>query len=84
LAGIVGAVLAVPLVAVAWGVIKVWTGRDEFSEVDPVDRAQEQIQAVNEARERELERDREARKESKTAKKTAEAVVSDDTSSEDK
>jgi len=84
LAGIVGAVLAVPLVAVAWGVIKVWTGRDEFSEVDPVDRAQEQIQAVNEARERELERDREARKESKTAKKTAEAVVSDDTSADDK
>lgn len=33
LSGIVGAVLAVPLVAVAWGVIKVWTGRDRKSVV---------------------------------------------------
>ncbi|GAB3619463.1 hypothetical protein GCM10027417_07230 [Glutamicibacter endophyticus] len=29
LAGIVGAILAVPLVAAGWAVVKVWTGRDE-------------------------------------------------------
>ncbi|HEY4557810.1 MAG TPA: AI-2E family transporter, partial [Enteractinococcus sp.] len=65
LAGIIGAVLAVPLVAVAWSVIKVWTGRDEPLDVDPVDRAAEQIQAVSEERERELER---LKRERKTAK----------------
>lgn len=33
LAGIIGAVLAVPLVAAAWAVIKVWTGRDKSNPV---------------------------------------------------
>lgn len=71
LAGIIGAVLAVPLVAVAWSVIKVWTGRDEPLDVDPVDRAAEQIQAVSEERERELER---LKRERKTAKEEKDAV----------
>lgn len=72
LAGIIGAVLAVPLVAVAWSVIKVWTGRDEPLDVDPVDRAAEQIQAVEDERHRELEqrkRERKAAKEEKDAVK---------------
>jgi putative heme transporter len=43
LSGIVGAVLAVPLTAAAWGVIKVWSGRDEESEGTPVQDAQEEI-----------------------------------------
>jgi len=71
LAGIIGAVLAVPLVAVAWSVIKVWTGRDEPLDVDPVDRAAEQIQAVIEEGERELER---LKRERKTAKEEKDAV----------
>ncbi len=68
----IGAVLAVPLVAVAWSVIKVWTGRDEPLDVDPVDRAAEQIQAVEDERHRELEqrkRERKAAKEEKDAVK---------------
>lgn len=43
LSGIIGAVLSVPLVAVAWGVIKVWSGRDEAAERSPVDQAQDEI-----------------------------------------
>jgi len=42
LAGIVGAVLAVPLVAAAWAVIKVWTGRDKS---DAVAEASEDIKS---------------------------------------
>ena len=71
LAGIVGAVLAVPLVAVAWAVIKVWTGREEPLEVDPVGRADEQIQAVAEERKREREAFKLERKAAKEAKKDA-------------
>jgi len=40
LAGIVGAVLSVPLVAASWAVIKVWTGRDKS---DPVPAASAEI-----------------------------------------
>ena len=69
LAGIIGAVLAVPLVAVAWSVIKVWTGRDESLTVDPVDRAEEQISAVSNERERELTELKAERKAAKQAKK---------------
>lgn len=47
LSGIVGAVLAVPLVAVAWGVIKVWTGRDEGAEGSAIDDAQAEIAAAH-------------------------------------
>lgn len=43
LAGIIGAVLAVPLVAVAWSIIKVWTGRDEQLERALIDEAQDEI-----------------------------------------
>jgi predicted PurR-regulated permease PerM len=32
LAGIIGALLAVPITAVAWAIIKVWTGRGEPAE----------------------------------------------------
>ncbi|WP_190263626.1 AI-2E family transporter [Glutamicibacter nicotianae] len=42
LAGIVGAVLAVPLVAAAWAVVKVWTGRDKS---DAVAEASEDIKS---------------------------------------
>lgn len=75
LAGIVGAVLAVPLVAVAWGIIKVWTGRDEHLSVDPVDRAQTQIVQVSTERARyaeELKQQRKDEKKAKKAKKKAE------------
>src|SRR5690625_1467907 len=47
LSGIVGAVLSVPLVAVAWGIIKVWSGRDEAAEVSAVDQAADQIAAAH-------------------------------------
>ena len=84
LAGIVGAVLSVPLVAVAWSVIKVWTGRDEHMQVDPVDTAEEQIAAVSAERERILEQqkqDRKAESKAKKARKEVEkqkAAVADD------
>ncbi|WP_404285352.1 AI-2E family transporter [Glutamicibacter arilaitensis] len=42
LAGIIGAVLSVPLTAAAWAVIKVWTDRDNS---DAVDDAQKDIRA---------------------------------------
>lgn len=71
LAGIVGAVLAVPLVAVAWGVIKVWTGRDEDVERGPVDRAYEQIESVNAERRQREEEEKQQRKAEKQAKKAA-------------
>lgn len=80
LAGIIGAVLAVPLVAVAWSVIKVWTGRDEPLDVDPVDRAAEQIQAVSEERERELERLKRERKAAKEEKDAVNLGAAEDTS----
>lgn len=76
LAGIVGAVLSVPLVAVAWSVIKVWTNRDVSAEWDPVDRAADQIQIVGMERERrETERKEQlkADKRAKKARKIAEA-----------
>lgn len=71
LAGIVGAVLAVPLVAVAWGVIKVWTGRDEDVERGPVDRAYEQIESVNVERRQREEEEKQQRKAEKQAEKAA-------------
>jgi hypothetical protein len=42
LAGIVGAVLSVPLTAAAWAVVKVWTDRDNS---DAVDDAKKDIEA---------------------------------------
>ncbi len=42
LAGIIGAVLSVPLTAAAWAVIKVWTNREK---VDPAVQAQQDIEA---------------------------------------
>lgn len=45
LAGIVGAVLSVPLTAAAWAVIKVWTGREKS---DPVEVARQEIAEENE------------------------------------
>ncbi|WP_159609249.1 AI-2E family transporter [Glutamicibacter sp. JC586] len=48
LAGIIGAVLAVPLVAAAWAVIKVWTGRDKSN---PVAEASADIQTEAEIEE---------------------------------
>ncbi|GAA2030037.1 AI-2E family transporter [Yaniella flava] len=74
LAGIVGAVLSVPLVAVAWSVIKVWTGRDEHMQVDPVDTAEEQIAAVSAERERVLEQQKQDRKAEAKAKKACKEV----------
>lgn len=71
LAGIVGAVLSVPLVAVAWSVLKVWTGRDGELRRDPVDRAREQIAEVSAERERKLEADKQQRKAKKQADKAA-------------
>ena len=47
LAGIIGAVLAVPLTAAAWGVIQVWSGRDGEVEYDAVEEAQDQIEEVH-------------------------------------
>ena len=47
LSGIIGAVLSVPLVAVAWGIIKVWTGRDEEAEGSAIDQAQDEIAAAH-------------------------------------
>lgn len=76
LAGIIGAVLAVPMVAVAWSIIKVWTDRDVATEWDPVDRAEEQIQVVGlerKRREEELKEKRKAEKQAKKARKIAEA-----------
>lgn len=81
LAGIIGAVLAVPLVAAAWSVIKVWTGREAPLVVDPVDRAEEQIRAVTREREQELnirKQERKAVKTARKAKKTESVAVSDD------
>ena len=50
LAGIVGAVLSVPLVAASWAVIKVWTGRDKS---DAVAEASEDIKSEVEIHEEE-------------------------------
>jgi len=65
LAGIVGAVLSVPLVAVLWSVVKVWTGREEPHGVDPVDHAKQQIAMVGAEREQYLK----AKKQQKKAEK---------------
>ncbi|MDN6356989.1 AI-2E family transporter [Yaniella sp.] len=76
LAGIIGAVLSVPMVAVAWSVIKVWTDRDVPAEWDPVDRAEEQIEMVGMERKRrqnELKEQHKAEKQAKKARKIAEA-----------
>lgn len=81
LAGIIGAVLAVPLVAAAWSVIKVWTGREEPLGADPLDRAQEQIRAVSHERERQLntlKQERKALKAAKKANKTEKVTAVDD------
>lgn len=43
LGGIVGAVLAVPLTAVAWGIVKVWTERENH---EAVEQAKSQIEAI--------------------------------------
>lgn len=43
LGNVVGAVLSVPLTAAAWGVIKVWSRRDQTPEGHEVDEAQEEI-----------------------------------------
>lgn len=75
LAGIVGAVLAVPLVAVAWSVIKVWTGREEPEAKDPVDVAAQQIEAVGQARQQHLDDLKAQAKAEKDAKKAAKATV---------
>lgn len=48
LSGVIGAVLAVPLAAAAWGVIKVWSGRDGDTESTAVEDAQEEIAEVHE------------------------------------
>src|SRR5699024_8615379 len=76
LAGIIGAVLSVPMVAVAWSVIKVWTDRDVPAQWDPVDRAEEQIEMVGMERKRrqnELKEQHKAEKQAKKARKIAEA-----------
>lgn len=76
LAGIIGAVLSVPMVAVAWSIIKVWTDRDVPAEWDPVDRAEEQIEMVGMERKRhqyELKEQHKAAKQAKKARKIAEA-----------
>lgn len=82
LAGIIGAVLAVPLVAVAWSVIKVWTGRDELLDVDPVDRAEAQISAVSHERERELIERKAERKAAKQAKKDEQISAEQDSAAD--
>ena len=71
LAGIIGAVLAVPLVAVAWSVIKVWTGREEVEGLDPVDKAQLQIEAVGAERREHLKELKRQERVQKAAKKAA-------------
>ncbi|NDK30546.1 AI-2E family transporter [Nesterenkonia haasae] len=43
LSGVIGAVLAVPLAAAAWGVIKVWSGRDQDTGSSPVEDAKEEV-----------------------------------------
>lgn len=81
LAGIIGAVLAVPLVAVAWSVIKVWTGREEPLAVDPVDRAEVQILAVSQQRAQQVEAmkaQRLAAKKERKAQKLADAQTGPD------
>jgi len=50
LGGIVGAVVAVPLTAAGWRVVKVWTGRETS---DPVPQAREDIEHVEELQEEE-------------------------------
>ncbi len=46
LGGLVGAVIAVPLTAVAWAIIKIWSGRDEESVAKrKMEEAQAQIEA---------------------------------------
>lgn len=47
LAGLVGALLAVPLTAVAWSIIKTWTGRDETTPPDGMPPAQNQPDAAD-------------------------------------
>ncbi len=81
LAGIIGAVLAVPLVAVAWSVVKVWTGREEFHGLSPVDKAQQQIEAVGEERRehlKELKRQQRAEKAAAKAASSSKAENADD------
>lgn len=69
LAGIIGAVLSVPLVAVGWSVLKVWTGRDEPQVTNPVDEAQEQIEAAGQQRAQFLKEQKQQRKADKKAQK---------------
>lgn len=81
LAGIIGAVLAVPLVAVAWSVVKVWTGREEVDGLGPVDKAQLQIEAVGQERRehlKELKRQQRAEKAAAKAESSSNAENADD------
>ena len=47
LGGVVGAVLSVPLTAAAWGVVKVWTGRDQTPAGQETDEAQDEIDRLH-------------------------------------
>lgn len=76
LAGVIGAVLSVPLVAVGWSVLKVWTGRDEPRQTDPVDEAQEQIEAASQQRAKFLKEQKQQRKADKKAQKTEQQEAS--------
>lgn len=60
LSGIVGAVLAVPLAAAAWGVIKVWTGRDTEDGAAPVQDAQGDIAEAHDPHSTETKDEQEA------------------------
>ncbi len=57
LAGVVGALLSVPLTAVAWDIIKVWTGRDQTPEFGPVAQAREQIASAQDEDDRDQAHD---------------------------
>lgn len=69
LAGIIGAVLSVPLVAVAWSVIKVWTGREENHGMGPVEHAEQQIAMVGAEREQYLQAKKQQKKDEKRQRK---------------
>src|SRR5699024_2618017 len=76
LAGVFVVVLAVPCVAVSWRVLKVWTGRDEPRQTDPVDEAQEQIEAASQQRAKFLKEQKQQRKADKKAQKTEQQQAS--------
>ncbi|MCW4464673.1 AI-2E family transporter [Glutamicibacter sp. MNS18] len=76
LGGIVGAVLAVPLTAVAWGIIKVWTEREN---PEAVTKAKEQIQEMAELRKEDAALQKLEQKQEKAAEleEEAEQLVED-------